>query len=169
MIFWLRVTCQCDNVFVRKPCLFMTPQSFNSYWSQCFFRDDVSTALKLFQDAKEQGSFIRDSTCLLLLNSMARSGQTEQFESGMWFVYMRIFYFSWCDGLVLVLLKSTVVGEWCSSNLSWVTWHWRWLLLKPRANERNMLAQHRQHCWAQHVAIVCTSCWAMLCDVGTCR
>ncbi|KAL9958570.1 hypothetical protein ACROYT_G035600 [Oculina patagonica] len=44
-------------------------------------KDDVNTALKLFQDAKEQGSFIRDSTCLLLLNSMARSGQTEHFES----------------------------------------------------------------------------------------
>ena len=45
-------------------------------------RDDIDTALKIFQDAKEQGKFISDATCLLLLNSMARTGQLEHFESG---------------------------------------------------------------------------------------
>ena len=55
-----------------------------------FFRNDVDSALKIFQDTKEQGLFIRDSACLLLLNTMAKSGQTEHFESGMLFVYFVI-------------------------------------------------------------------------------
>lgn len=55
-----------------------------------FFRDDVDNALKLFQDTKEQGLFITDSTCLLLLNTMGKTGRTEHFESGMLFVYFVI-------------------------------------------------------------------------------
>ncbi|XP_073231331.1 uncharacterized protein [Porites lutea] len=46
-------------------------------------KDDIDTALKIFQDAKEQGKFISDATCLLLLNSMARTGQLEHFESAL--------------------------------------------------------------------------------------
>ena len=51
-----------------------------------FARDDVNKAMQLFQDAKEQDLFPSYSVCLMLLNSMARSGQTEHFESGTYFV-----------------------------------------------------------------------------------
>ena len=40
--------------------------------------------------------------------------------------------------------------------------------LKARANERNMLHNIAQYCWAQYVAFVWTPCWTMLHDVGTC-
>ncbi|KAJ7376372.1 hypothetical protein OS493_034893 [Desmophyllum pertusum] len=46
-------------------------------------QNDVNTALKIFQDGKEQDSFIENTTCILLLNCMARSGQTEHFESAL--------------------------------------------------------------------------------------
>ena len=51
-----------------------------------FARDDVTNAMKLFQDAKEQDLFPSHSVCLQFLNCMARSGQTEHFESGTYFV-----------------------------------------------------------------------------------
>lgn len=46
-------------------------------------KDDVTKAMKLYQDAKEQDLFPSHSVCLQLLNCMARSGQTEHFESVM--------------------------------------------------------------------------------------
>ena len=51
-----------------------------------FARDDVTKAMKLFQDAKEQDLFPTHSVCLQLLNCMARSDQTEHFESGTYVV-----------------------------------------------------------------------------------
>ena len=47
--------------------------------------------MKLFQDAKEQDLFPSHSVCLQLLNFMAKTGQTEHFESGAYFV-SRQFY-----------------------------------------------------------------------------
>ncbi|XP_020623169.1 uncharacterized protein LOC110060717 [Orbicella faveolata] len=44
-------------------------------------KDDVTNAMRLFQDAKEQDLFPTHSVCLQFLNCMARSGQTEHFES----------------------------------------------------------------------------------------
>lgn len=57
-----------------------------------FARDDVTKAMKLFQDAKEQDLFPTRSVSLQFLNCMARSGQTEHFESGTYFVRFCIEY-----------------------------------------------------------------------------
>jgi len=46
-------------------------------------KDDLTNAMRLFQDAKEQDLFPSHSVCLQLLNCMARTGQTEHFESVM--------------------------------------------------------------------------------------
>ncbi|XP_044181331.1 leucine-rich PPR motif-containing protein, mitochondrial-like [Acropora millepora] len=44
-------------------------------------KDNIEKALKLYEEVKVQGNFVTDATCLTLLNSMARTGQTELFES----------------------------------------------------------------------------------------
>lgn len=66
----------------RKLFLFLV-QIVHAY-NRCLFfiRDDIDTALKIFQDAKEDGEFLSDATCLLMLNSMARTGRLEHFENG---------------------------------------------------------------------------------------
>jgi len=55
--------------------------SYSNIVRSYLLKDDIDSALKIYQDAKEQGMFISDATCLLMLNSMARTGQLEHFES----------------------------------------------------------------------------------------
>jgi len=55
--------------------------SYSNIVRSYLLKDDIDSAVKIYQDAKEQGMFISDATCLLMLNSMARTGQLEHFES----------------------------------------------------------------------------------------
>ena len=45
------------------------------------FREDVDMALKMFEESKENGTLITSSTCMLLLNIMAKTGNKD-FERG---------------------------------------------------------------------------------------
>ncbi|RMX38775.1 hypothetical protein pdam_00024229, partial [Pocillopora damicornis] len=44
-------------------------------------RGDVKSALEIFGQAKEEGPFVSQGSALRLLNTMAKTGQTEKFDS----------------------------------------------------------------------------------------
>ena len=46
-------------------------------------RGDVKSALEIFGQAKEEGPFVSQGSALRLLNTMAKTGHTEKFDSGM--------------------------------------------------------------------------------------
>lgn len=43
----------------------------------------MKSALEIFGQAKEEGPFVSQGSALRLLNTMAKTGQTEKFDSGM--------------------------------------------------------------------------------------
>ncbi|CAH3152703.1 unnamed protein product [Pocillopora meandrina] len=72
----MKVLAEMEEKGVRK-----LPKTFSSVIFSFCRKSDVKSALEIFGQAKEEGPFVSQGSALRLLNTMAKTGQTEKFDS----------------------------------------------------------------------------------------